>query len=200
MRIIPVKGCQNVYTSNVFLVLGDWKRIEDMNTLIDVGNDPSVMAAIDAIDTGVGKNKVEQIVLTHSHSDHTGILPLIKKRFQPQVYAFSPFIDGVDRILQDGDKIRIGESEFEVLHMPCHTNDSICLLNEAAGVVFSGDTPIPIRTPDGAYGDDFYQALKMLCQKKIHVIYPGHGEALTTNVADILCESLKNVRESRDRL
>lgn len=123
MKIISVKGHQNVYTSNVYLVLGEWKRICDVHTLIDVGNDPTILSVLETTDTGVGKNKVERIILTHSHSDHTGILSLLIQRFHPEVYALSPFMDGVTHILQNGETIRLGEKDFEVIHTPGHTED-----------------------------------------------------------------------------
>jgi len=87
MKIVPILGKNNVYSSNVYMVMGDWKRIEDVNTLVDVGNDLSIIEVIGKMNMGVGKSKVEQVILTHDHSDHTGILPLIKAAFHPKVYA-----------------------------------------------------------------------------------------------------------------
>jgi glyoxylase-like metal-dependent hydrolase (beta-lactamase superfamily II) len=185
MKIISVKGHQNVYTSNVYLVLGEWKRICDVHTLIDVGNDPTILSVLETTDTGVGKNKVERIILTHSHSDHTGILPLLIRRFHPEVYALSPFMDG--------------ERDFEVIHTPGHTEDSLCLLNEETGVLFTGDMPLPIRTSEGTYMDAFFQALRHLSNKKIKIVYPGHGAPLTEDVSTMIRESMKNVRNSRNK-
>jgi glyoxylase-like metal-dependent hydrolase (beta-lactamase superfamily II) len=197
MKIISVKGHQNIYTSNVYLVLGEWKRICDVHTLIDVGNDPTILSVLETTDTGVGKNKVERIILTHSHSDHTGILPLLIERFHPEVYALSPFMEGVTHILQNGEIIRLGEKDFEVIHTPGHTDDSLCLLNEENGVLFTGDMPLPIRTSEGNYMEAFYQALRYLSNKKIQIIYPGHGTPLTEDVTTMIRESMKNVRNSR---
>jgi glyoxylase-like metal-dependent hydrolase (beta-lactamase superfamily II) len=199
MKIISVKGLQNIYTSNVYLVLGEWKRICDVHTLIDVGNDPTILSVLEATDTGVGKKKIERIILTHSHSDHIGILPLLIQRFHPEVYALSPFTDGVTHILQNGEIIRLGEKDFEVIHTPGHTEDSLCLLNEEAGVLFTGDTPLPIRTSEATYMEAFYQALRYLSNKKIQTVYPGHGAPLTEDVTTMIRESMKNVRNSRNK-
>ncbi|MFH0999163.1 MAG: MBL fold metallo-hydrolase [Pseudomonadota bacterium] len=70
MKIVPILGKNNVYSSNVYTVMGDWKRIEDVNTLVDVGNDPSIIEVIGKMNMGVGKSKVEQVILTHDHFDH----------------------------------------------------------------------------------------------------------------------------------
>lgn len=194
MRIVPIAGNNRIYSSNVYLVLGEWNHIDDVNTLIDVGNDPSIIDKIGEINTGFGKNKVEQVILTHSHSDHTGILPLIKKAFHPKVYAFSPYLDGVDRALKHGDTLQMGESMFTIFHTPGHSSDSITLFNREQGILFVGDTQILIRTSDGGYSLEFYQALECVCREKICIIYPGHGKPLTTNIHELMMLTLRNVR------
>jgi glyoxylase-like metal-dependent hydrolase (beta-lactamase superfamily II) len=196
LKIIPVKGHRDVYTSNVYMIQGDWKRIADINTLIDVGNDPSIIEAISAIDTGVGKKKVEQVILTHGHSDHTGILPLIIKEYDPVVYAYSPFMEGVTQTVRDGAMLRIGENNFEIIHTPGHSSDSISLYNEDHQVLFVGDTPVIIRRADSWHEKDFVNALKKLCQKKVKSIYFGHGDPVLNGGHSLLIESLSNIRNS----
>jgi hydroxyacylglutathione hydrolase len=197
MRVIDVRGRNNIYSSNVYLVTGDWKKLEDLNTLIDVGGDPSILDTIDRTSTGVGKNKIDQVILTHSHSDHTSNLPLIRERYRPKVFAYSPFIEGVDHLLSNGDLIRIGDRMFEVLHTPGHSSDSVSLFNDDEGVLFVGDTPVVIRTAGGSYEANFITALKALCRRRVHTIYFGHGEPITKNAHAVLLASLKNVHRSK---
>ena len=177
------------------MILGDWKRMEDINTLIDVGNDPSIIEVISEIETGVGKKKVEQVILTHDHSDHTGILPLIIKEYNPVVYAYSPFMEGVTHTVSDGALLRIGETNFEVIHTPGHSSDSISLHNEDHEVLFVGDTPVMIRRSDSWHENDFINALKRLCQKKVKSIYFGHGDPVLSGGHSLLIESLSNIRK-----
>lgn len=195
MQILSVKGHNHLYTSNVYLLLGDWKRIEDLNTLIDVGSDPSIIETLETTPTGVGKNKIDQVILTHGHSDHTAVLPQIVETYRPVVMAFSHHIDGVNRILKNGDVIRAGDALLEVIHTPCHTEDSICLYNPDTGALFVGDTPIIVQTTDASYERRFYEALKSICYRKVNIIYFGHGEPLRHHVSDRLFESLRNVRK-----
>lgn len=195
MKVVPVKGGNNVYSSNVYLVLGAWKRIEDINTLVDVGNDPSIVEALRTIATGLGKSTVEQVVLTHDHSDHTGILPLIRAAFRPVVCAFSPFIKGVDRVLRHGDEIRIGSGVFEVIHTPGHSSDSISLFNRKHGVLFAGDSPLIVPLSGGSYEEGFLRAMESICQRDVKAVYFGHGEPLTERANEMLARSLKHVRE-----
>lgn len=196
MKIVPVKGYRDVYTSNVYLILGEWKRIEDVNTLIDVGNDPSIIDILSKLDAGVGKKKVEQVILTHDHSDHTGILPLIIREYNPVVCAYSPFLEGVTRTLNNGEMIRIGDDNFEVIHTPGHSSDSISLYNETDELLFVGDTPVVISGFNGVYEECFINALKKLCQKKVKSIYFGHGSPHQDGGHSLLVESLSNIRSS----
>ena len=196
MKIIHVKGSDHVYSSNVYLLLGDWKRIEDLNTLVDVGSDPAIVDTIAKLNTGVGKSKVEQVIITHNHSDHMAALPLIREAFHPKVFAFSPFIDGVDHILSDGDRIRVGDRTCEIIHTPGHSSDSLSLYIEEDGIIFVGDAPVVIRSVGGAYEQNFVDALERISKKSIRKIYFGHGDPVLQNAGEILSESLKNVEQS----
>lgn len=193
MKVIPVKGYRDVYTSNVYLIVGDWKRIADINTLIDVGNDPSIIDVIGKIDCGVGKKKVEQVILTHAHSDHSGILKAIIREYDPVVYAFSPFLEGVTRALDNGEIIRVGDKNFEIIHTPGHSSDSICLYNKDNKVLFVGDSPVVVNGLNGSYEEDFVKALNNLCKKQIESIYFGHGDPVLKGGHSLLVDSLNNI-------
>lgn len=197
MQIINIKGNNNVYTSNVYLVLSEWKKINDVNTLIDVGSDPSIIDVINKMNTGVGKKKVDQVILTHDHSDHMSILPLIIQEYHPLVYAFSPYLVGATQILKDGEILLIGDEYFEVIHTPGHSSDSISLYNAASKVLFVGDTSVIVRNMNGGtYEKDYISALKRLAQKQIKAIYFGHGDPVFENGQTLLIESLRNICNS----
>ncbi|MGO4881760.1 MAG: MBL fold metallo-hydrolase [Bryobacteraceae bacterium] len=191
MRIVTLENSGEVYTSQVYLVLGDASRLEDVNTLVDVGQDPAILASIERAPTGVGKWPVEQVVLTHNHSDHTALLPRVREAFHPKVFAFSPNTEGVDSLVRDGDAIKMGDAYFEVIHTPGHSSDSICLYNRAEGVLFAGDTPLLIASATGTYEADFLAALEKVCARDVRTIYFGHGPPLTELCNERLCESLR---------
>jgi glyoxylase-like metal-dependent hydrolase (beta-lactamase superfamily II) len=188
MRIVILENSGQFYTSQVYLVLGDASRLEDVNTLVDVGQDPAILASIERAPTGVGKWPVEQVVLTHGHSDHCALLPRVREVFHPKVSAFSPSIDGVDGLVRDGDTIKMGDGYFEVIHTPGHSSDSICLYNQAEGVLFAGDSPL-IASPTGSYETGFLAALEKLCARDVQRIYFGHGAPLTEHCNRSLRES-----------
>jgi glyoxylase-like metal-dependent hydrolase (beta-lactamase superfamily II) len=189
MRILTLENSGRVYTCEVYLVLGGASRLDDVNTLVDVGQDPAILASIEQAPTGVGKWSVEQVVLTHCHSDHCALLPQVREAFHPKVLAFCPNIDGVTGLLRDGDAVKMGDEVFEVIHTPGHSSDSVCLYNQTEGVLFAGDTPLLITSPTGTYETGFLAALEKLCARDVRRIYFGHGAALSERCNERLRES-----------
>lgn len=199
MRVILLENSGLIYSCNVYLVLGDWSKISDVNTLIDVGRDPAVLNALAKAPTGVGKRAVEQVLLTHEHFDHVELLSVIRDRFQPRVCAFGGGVEGADRVLQDGDELQAGDATFEVLHTPGHSSDSVCLYCRREGVLFAGDTPLLPHSSEGSYEADYAAALEKICERDIQTIYFGHGEPLTADCNTRLRCSLEIVNESVKR-
>lgn len=196
MKIINLTSDSKIYTSNVYFLLGDRKGVDDVNALIDVGRDHSIIEKIKKLDTGVGKKKLEKVVLTHGHYDHASLLPAIKDEFNPKAYAFHSF-DGVSHILRNGQTLKLADRWFEVIHTPCHTGDSICLYCAQEAVLFSGDTPLIITATNGSYQEDFISALERIARRNITTIYPGHGEPITCKVKQSIYTSLDNIRKSK---
>lgn len=185
------------YSSNVYLLRGDWNALDDVNTLIDVGNDPSIIDAIWEMSTGVGKRRIQQVILTHGHFDHAANLLAIREAFDPVVYAHSAFVDA-DCTLRDGQRLRCGDRTCEVIYTPGHSNDSISLYCEGERVLFVGDTPVLIRSPDATYAGSFVRGLERLCARDVETIYFGHGEPVTHGCNRRLSQSLQLVRGGRE--
>ena len=121
--------------------------------------------------------KIEEIHLlahTHCHPDHIGCSPAIREASGCRVAAHEfakPWIEdvdlqyrerptgtfytlvsgsvGVDRILNDGDRLDLGDGQtMRVLHTPGHSRDSVSFYHEQDRVLFSGDTiPVPDERP-----------------------------------------------------
>ena len=97
-----------------------------------------------------------------------------------------------------GTRSKWATQYFEVIHTPGHSSDSICLYNQAEGVLFAGDTPLLIASPDGTYEAGFLAALEKLCARDVRRIYFGHGPPLTEHCNERLRES-QNMAAGRRR-
>ena len=199
MRVILLQNSGLIYTSNVYLLLGDWSGISDVNTLVDVGRDPAVLASLDQAPTGVGKRAVEQVVLTHGHYDHVELLGAIRDRFHPTVRAFSGAVEGADHVLEDGEEFKAADRVFEVLHTPGHSSDSICLYCREERVLFAGDSSLLVHASDSTYEKGFAEALERICARPVRTIYFGHGAPLQAECNTRLRQSIEIVNKSVKR-
>lgn len=147
--------------------------------------------------------KGTKIILTHSHWDHIADLKVLVDAWGSPVYVHpadaanveapgsdglsSPFsiqgVKGAD-LIHEGDTIPVGDSSLRVIETPGHTPGGICLYDESAGILISGDTlfqhsygrlDLPTATPK-----DMIQSLEKLSKlPPSTVVYPGHGPNTT---------------------
>ncbi len=195
MRVSLLKNNPLVYSCNVYLVRGDWNKIEDINTLIDVGTDGFIIEELKATSTGFGKKRVEQVIITHEHFDHAGGLVHIKKEYNPTVFSHA-HLKFTDFITMDGLELQIGDKQAVIFNTPGHSNDSICIYCEEESTLFSGDTPVNIRTPGGSYNAKYVEALEKLVKLKVNTLYPGHDYPVLKDAHILLQNTLKNVLKS----
>jgi glyoxylase-like metal-dependent hydrolase (beta-lactamase superfamily II) len=84
------------------------------------------------------------------------------------------------RLLKDGDTLDLGGRTLEVLHTPGHTPDSICLLDDASRIMFTGDTidtgPIYAQFAESSI-DSFVSSTKKLLgyTDRVDVLFSAHG-------------------------
>jgi len=147
--------------------------------------------------------KLVAIVATHAHFDHLFALselraatraPFLLHADEAPVLANASigarlfgFVFGqpapADRLLREGDEVRVGSLAFQVIHTPGHSPGGMCLLRDR--VVFVGDTLFQSgigRTdlPGGDYGTLMRSIRdKLLTLPDDTMVYPGHGDATT---------------------
>ena len=164
----------------------------NLAAVIDPGDEPEL------IQEALEKEGVEvrYLLLTHGHYDHTTAVPALHRVYpQADIYIHQadangagstlfPLAGEVDdlKLYDEGDVIRLGDHEIQVLHTPGHSPGSVTLKVE--DVLFTGDTLFAGscgRTDlrGGSY-EQILQSLKRLgeLQGDFHVC-PGH-EATST--------------------
>ncbi len=135
---------------------------------------------------GISPAEVCQIIITHSHSDHTSGIPLfdcpilahkltlqrIRKRGTERARQQLPTETFADRV-----DMEIGGVKFEVIHIGGHTPGSSVVWLPETRVLFAGDLIFEGRYPFLATANvpELMDALRKLPDFGAVVIVPGHG-------------------------
>lgn len=129
--------------------------------------------------------KICWIFATHGHGDHTGGISSLAKQTGAKVVVHAGDARSLQRggiptdtIVEDGDKLKVGDIEVDIIHTPGHTPGGMCLLAE--GKLITGDTLFVgncgrCDLPGGSMEQLFnslHQKLKPLSDDI--EVYPGH--------------------------
>ncbi|HOP07167.1 MAG TPA: MBL fold metallo-hydrolase [candidate division Zixibacteria bacterium] len=169
--------------------------------IIDPGEEAETI--IEQVDKAGFKPKA--ILLTHGHGDHIAAVGEIKEHFDLPLYlgdgdqtlmanpsenvsalvGFPIVAPEADYILTDEQDLNIGSIHFKVLATPGHTRGGVCLLDEKANLIFTGDTLFwgsigRTDFPGGSYGQLIDSIKRKLLKLPDNIVcYPGHGPETT---------------------
>jgi len=159
------------------------------SVFIDAANEPDTLVQF----LRDNAPHLELIVTTHQHWDHWQGLEKVAAETGVPTAAHAldagPLPVAPDRILTEGESIRVGDLDLEVIHLAGHTPGSVALVLTEQGTgkhhIFTGDSLFPGgvgKTPD----DDAFRSLMNDVESKIFdrfgddtVFYPGHGKDST---------------------
>ena len=101
-------------------------------------------AEFEACDKVINKyKKLDFILNTHHHADHVGANLELKKKYSSKILGSNSDknrIPGIDMLLKENQKQKIGNLEFEVIFVPGHTKGHIAFFFSKEKVAFTGDT------------------------------------------------------------
>jgi len=165
--------------------------------ILDPGpDDPGhVRALLDA----VAGERVEAILVSHTHRDHSPGARFLRQATGAPVMAAGPHVAArplqsgevnrldasadhdfmPDEILADGAQIAIGDVMLEAVATPGHTANHLAFSLADAGILFSGDhvmawSTTVVAPPDGAMGD-YMASLERLLARGERLYLPAHG-------------------------
>ncbi len=149
---------------------------EESNTVAII--DPSEFKPCDKI---IKKyNKLDFILNTHHHADHVNGNLELKKKYNSKILGFSQDkrrIPGIDILLEENQKQKIGNLEFEVMFIPGHTKGHIAFFFSKEKIAFTGDTLFSLgcgRVFEGTHEEMFYSLNKIKNLPPDTKIYCGH--------------------------
>ncbi|HEY7458561.1 MAG TPA: MBL fold metallo-hydrolase [Xanthobacteraceae bacterium] len=165
--------------------------------VIDPG--PEDATHVTAILDATRAETVKQIVVTHTHRDHSGGVPLLRQKTGATTYGEGPhraarplheseasrLEAGADQTfvpevrLRDGDLVEGPGYALEAITTPGHAANHLAFALKGHDCLFSGDhvmawsTPI-VAPPDGSMGD-YLKSLEKLRARRETFYLPGHG-------------------------
>ena len=165
--------------------------------MVDPGPDSDAHLA--ALMTAIGAREVEAIILTHTHRDHTALVPRLRtatrapvwfggahqlsrpaRLFErPVVARESDWKLVPDRTLRDGERFAVAGVALDVIATPGHCANHLCFGVSGTPWLLSGDhvmgwnsTLVPV--PDGSMAD-YLHSLEKLIAAPYQRYLPAHG-------------------------
>ena len=163
--------------------------------IIDPG--PDLSEHVTALLQAVQNETVTDILITHTHIDHSPATRAVKAATGAKTWGFGPHgtssdgtqvEEGADREftpdnrIGDGDIVSGDGWTLEAIHTPGHTSNHLCLALKEENIMFSGDhvmgwSTSVISPPDGDMGD-YLQSLRKLITRGELRYWPTHGPAI----------------------
>ncbi len=188
--------------NNVLLIDGDDTVLVDSGY---VGHAPQTLALVEAALDG---RPLQRLFNTHLHSDHCGGNALLQRRWQPRTWIPAAEARAVarwdvdaltyratgqqcdrftfDALLEDGQSLRMGGLDWQVITAPGHDPHAVMLFSPAERILISGDAlwqhgfGVIFPELDGDSGFAEQDAvLRRIAELDVRLVIPGHGSPFT---------------------
>ncbi len=209
LKLVDAYGLGN--DCNIYLI--------DNELLVDTGTGLNFPAIRKELEAKHDVSKVNCIVNTHCHFDHTGGNKKFRDWFGctlaihekdraaletgagtlARMFGENARTVTADKSLRNGSVIRTQNFSFQVVHTPGHTPGSICLYEKNFKILVSGDTLFDgaAGRTDMPGGDNISMAnsLRKLDKLPISYLLPGHGQMKVGGVNFVIKQLLNSIRE-----
>lgn len=184
------------YLSNCYIIGSDATKEA---AIIDPGSD------FERIDAKVHEMGLapKMVILTHAHGDHIMAVGDFKEKYSIPVYVHEADAAALedpelnlswllyrkrasikpDVVLKDGDRIKLGDLDFEVIHTPGHTPGGISL--KVGNILLTGDTLFNGSIGRTDFAGSSYEDIISSIKNKLFkydddtIVYPGHNSPTT---------------------
>lgn len=141
------------------------------------------------------RGKIDYIVLTHTHSDHSPGVVALQKATGAKLALYpepsgKPFHDipvKADQALRHQDFLKDFEPVIQAIHTPGHASNHLCFYLPEEKVLVTGDhlmngSTVVIASPDGNM-TEYLDSLVLLKKLDIDYLAPGHGAVMDKPMA-----------------
>ena len=117
------------------------------------------------------------VLVTHCHPDHVGLANDLAAVWGVPAMGASPGPGfKPDRLLADGDVVRVGDIPIEVISTPGHTAHHLCF--RAGPALFTGDHIMGGTSVIVAHMAEYLDSLERIRGIGVEMLYPGHGDPM----------------------
>jgi len=194
-RISPLVRRLIAPNASPFTFNGTCTYVLGQGTVAILDPGPDDEGHLEAILAAVEGERVEAILVTHTHRDHSPLARRLGRATRGPIIGAAPFAPkggsgsgledahdrnyAPDRVLEDGERLTLTGFAVEAVATPGHCANHLCfaLVEEAA--LFSGDHVMAWSTsvvapPDGSMAA-YMASLAKLRERKERIYWPGHG-------------------------
>jgi glyoxylase-like metal-dependent hydrolase (beta-lactamase superfamily II) len=183
---------QGMLDCNTYIIKGS------PGVIIDPGNPQYLATRVGAMhQDGIDPADIGIIVNTHLHIDHCGaneafkrlsgakiaLHPVQKQNYRlavvdgARLFGMEP-IEFKDDYLLEGDSLKAGEFEIELIPAPGHSPDGVCFYYKKEKILICGDVLFEMNTGrvdlPGGNGNALKKSIESLARLEIEYLLPGH--------------------------
>jgi len=176
---------------------------DELTVVIDPGLTEFLPALIEDLGKdGIDPEDIDIITNTHLHLDHCWANTALKETSGAKILSHplhQKFCDitlievsktfGLTAVgfkedgYLDNNRLNCGDTEFELIHSPGHSLDSICFYSKKGGILICGDVIFNQNTGrvdlPGGNGEQLKHSIEELSRLKIEYLLPGHMDIVT---------------------